>query len=117
MKAPLTFALTMGDPAGIGAEITIKSWMHLSRDPNYKGCFFLLDSPKRLEKIARMMNYKITIQPIQNPNDAGGVFKNALPVFPIINDDFEAVTLGIPSPDNGEFILKSIDMACQYAMR
>ena len=45
MNAPL--ALTMGDPAGIGAEIAIGAWAHRADlEP-----FFLIDDPERIRAL------------------------------------------------------------------
>ena len=49
-------ALTMGEPSGIGGEITIKAWK------NYRSelwPFFLIDDPVRIRKLAQNMLFNI----------------------------------------------------------
>ena len=59
-------ALTMGEPSGIGGEITIKAWK------NYKSelwPFFLIDDPKRIRKLAQTMALEIKVKEISNPSE------------------------------------------------
>ena len=45
-------ALTMGDPAGIGGELTLRTWLALRGGGRP---FVALDDPARLERLARAM--------------------------------------------------------------
>jgi 4-hydroxythreonine-4-phosphate dehydrogenase len=72
------FALTQGDPAGIGLEIALKSWLlrHESNAPP----FFVLSDPDYVKARAALLGLNIPVQTISSADQAD--FKNALPVFP-----------------------------------
>jgi 4-hydroxythreonine-4-phosphate dehydrogenase len=72
--------LTMGEPAGIGGEITLKAWAsgHTTLSP-----FCIIDSPNRLQKLAGLLKLDIKIAEISQIQDATRLFKEALPVLPI----------------------------------
>ena len=46
LSSPL--ALTMGDPAGIGGELTVRAWQALRHDGP---CFVALDDPQRFTDV------------------------------------------------------------------
>ena len=51
MRAP-PIAVTMGEPAGIGAEVVLKAWSALRRGGN---AFYAIDDPERLrQQVARL---------------------------------------------------------------
>jgi 4-hydroxythreonine-4-phosphate dehydrogenase len=108
--APL--ALTMGEPAGIGGEIALMAWARrraLKLPP-----FFLIDDPKRLASLARRLRLKIKVLAIAQPGEASAAFARGLPVLAVALP--KAVEPGHPSPDNGQAVLKAIDMAISAAM-
>jgi 4-hydroxythreonine-4-phosphate dehydrogenase len=72
--------LTMGEPSGIGGEITLKAWLagHDKLSP-----FCIIDSPARLRNISDSLNLNINVTEIENIEETGKVFKNSLPVLPI----------------------------------
>jgi 4-hydroxythreonine-4-phosphate dehydrogenase len=70
MITPL--ALTMGDPAGIGGELTMRAWQALHRDGP---CFVALDDPERLTDVP--------IAEVASPDAASALFADALPVLPV----------------------------------
>ena len=72
-------AVTMGDPAGVGGEITIKGWIKDHSSGNYP--FFLIDDPVRIQNTARRMNVDIPIRSIEKPELANEVFGQALPIL------------------------------------
>ena len=70
-------AITMGEPSGIGGELTLKAWsMRRGKD---LPPFFAIDDPARLEGI----NPEVPIQVIERAEQAAQVFEKALPVLPI----------------------------------
>lgn len=79
MTAPV--AVTMGEPAGIGGELTLKAWQarHAAADAT---SFFAIDDPQRLAAIARRLGIDVPIRIIAAPADAVAVFRDALPVLP-----------------------------------
>jgi 4-hydroxythreonine-4-phosphate dehydrogenase len=105
MPMPLPLVLTMGEPAGVGAEIALKAW--LSRADGVPP-FCLIDDPSRLTRLTEMLGWKVPIRVVATPSEA--VFwPEALPVL--------ALTLGadaIPGkPDgrNAPAVLHAIDLA------
>jgi len=80
MTALLPLAVTMGEPAGIGGELSLKAW--LARQGVARP-FFVLDDPARLAALARTLNLKVAIKEIEHPAEAAGAFAAALPVMPV----------------------------------
>lgn len=104
--APL--ALTMGDPAGVGGDITLKSWSR--RDENSAlPVFFVLDDADRLNALATHLNLDVPIQVIDAPAQAEDVFATALPVLhqplPVQS------TPGHPDAANAPAVIWSIERA------
>jgi 4-hydroxythreonine-4-phosphate dehydrogenase len=66
-------ALTLGDPAGIGAEIALKAWATLRGEP----LFFLIGDPAHLEAPAKALGVPLRV--IAAPGDAAA--GEALPVL------------------------------------
>ena len=100
--------LTMGDPSGIGTEITIKSW----KSKKIKTPFFIIHDPLYVEKIIKKMGVKVKIKIIDHPKDALKCFKNFLPVFSIKID--KKTKLGFPNKKNSRSILESINKAVYF---
>lgn len=77
-------ALTMGDPAGVGAEITLKSW--LQRDQGREQDqdlppFFIIDDADRLSAMAARLRLDVPVRRIEDPAEAMAAFADALPVM------------------------------------
>jgi len=92
------FALSMGDPAGIGPEITAKAWQTLRGSPQHT--FAVVAPPSAYSTIPS--------QVISNIVDATSVFKDALPILEIEGPTAE---LGHPSIDNAPPTIQSIEVA------
>lgn len=103
-SAPL--ALTMGDPAGIGGELTVAAWSAL-RD-HAGAAFFAVDDPARLAALGA------PVAEISDPAEAPALFASALPVAPLPLP--APVTPGAPTPENAQTVIDSIDRAVAYAM-
>jgi 4-hydroxythreonine-4-phosphate dehydrogenase len=94
-------AVTMGEPAGIGGEITLAAWRRLA------GCgptFLVLDDPDRLRSLGGA-----PIREIAHPAEAKAVFAHALPVLPLGRR--VAAELGRPDPAHGDAVVASIVQA------
>ncbi|MFO1157361.1 MAG: 4-hydroxythreonine-4-phosphate dehydrogenase PdxA [Reyranellaceae bacterium] len=78
MKSGSALAVTMGEPAGIGGELTLKAW--LARRQVGRP-FFALDDPVRLAAVAQALGLAVPIHEIANPDEADAVFERALPVL------------------------------------
>jgi len=90
------FALSMGDPAGIGPEITVKAWETLRA---YPGLAFAVIAPPA---IFADIPHKI----IERMSEASTVFGDALPIIPI---DGHIGAAGHPSSDNAKAVITSIE--------
>ncbi len=75
---PPPLALTMGEPAGIGAEIALKAWLGRSLGVP---AFYLIDDPERLASLARALGWAVPVRRIAVPAEATEVFADALPVL------------------------------------
>ncbi|CCE01225.1 4-hydroxythreonine-4-phosphate dehydrogenase PdxA [Bradyrhizobium sp. STM 3809] len=75
MTAPL--ALTLGEPAGIGPDITLQAW--LRRDALGLPAFYVLGDPAFLAQRAKLLDLPIPIAEVR-PEQASQAFASALPV-------------------------------------
>ncbi|NQV81937.1 MAG: 4-hydroxythreonine-4-phosphate dehydrogenase PdxA [Alphaproteobacteria bacterium] len=105
-------AVTMGEPAGIGPEITLKAW--LDRAQNGLGPFFLIADPEDIGRASAALNLAVTIAEIQAPEDAATVFSTALPV--LRQDLSSEVATGAPNPANAAAVLAAIERAATLAI-
>jgi 4-hydroxythreonine-4-phosphate dehydrogenase len=108
--ASLPLAVTMGEPAGIGGELTLKAW--LARHPATRP-FFALDDPAHLAAIARQLGLDVPVREIAAPAEAAGVFAKALPVLPVKLRT--GVRTGHPDPANAPATIESIERAVAFA--
>lgn len=100
-------ALTMGEPAGVGGEIALKAWLRrgeLTLPP-----FFVLDDPRRLERLASNLDWRVEIAEIGSPEDAPSAFGDYLPVMPRSLPGRS--TPGSPDPANARAVLEAIEEA------
>lgn len=105
-------AVTMGEPAGIGGELTLKAW--LARRQQGGRAFFALDDPQRLAAIALSLDLAVPIREIARPADAQAVFGSALPVLPIrLRGPSRA---GHPDPVNAPATLEAIERGARLAL-
>jgi 4-hydroxythreonine-4-phosphate dehydrogenase len=74
-------ALTMGDPAGIGPEITLKSWKQRAEAGLHAFCY--IGDPALLRATARRLGIDARIETVAHIAEARQAFRVALPVLPI----------------------------------
>jgi len=103
-----TLALTMGDPAGIGGELTLRAWQALHRNGP---CFVAIDDPARLAALST----DIPITEVASPESARAVFADALPVLPI--KLAAAVRPGHPDKANAKAVIASIERAASLCLQ
>ncbi|MDH3229373.1 MAG: 4-hydroxythreonine-4-phosphate dehydrogenase PdxA [Alphaproteobacteria bacterium] len=104
-SAPI--AVTMGEPAGIGAEICLKAWMR--REELSLPAFFLLDDPRRLARLAQTLEWPVDVAEIDSPGDAAPAFADRLPVLP---RPLPGGTIpGSPDPANAQAVLAAVEEA------
>ena len=106
MSAPI--ALTMGEPAGIGGEIALKSW--LKRTEGVPP-FFVIDSPARLRDLATALSLAVPLQEISAPGEAIGCFDTTLPVL-ALSRGVDAIA-GKPESATAGAVIESIERAVQ----
>lgn len=100
----------MGDPSGIGPEITLKAWHALQNDPKYA---FAVIADERAFRADRH-NSKRALKSL-NHFDADQIldsFANALPIVPLPQQalaDFESPVSGKPNSKNALAIIQSIE--------
>jgi len=102
----------MGEPAGIGGELTIKTWALHRHDMDP---FFVLDDPARLRQIAKSLGQQVDIAEINDPNQAASTFADRLPVIPL-SRTVNALP-GSPSVDTASSVLESIERAVEYTLK
>ena len=98
-------AVTMGDPAGIGPDIAISSWLQRAA----RGCpaFFTVGDP---EVYAERAAGQCRIETITQPAEAQAVFARALPVLPL-ERPLTRVIAGSPNTAHAAAIVASIETA------
>jgi len=108
----MTLAVTMGDPAGIGGELTLQAW-RARRDAGLP-TFAAFDDPRRLHDLARVLGWSVPLAEIDCLEEAARVFSGALPVLPVALA--EPAEAGSPNPANAAVVLASIDCAVAMAI-
>lgn len=105
-------ALTMGEPAGIGPEITLKAWAGGRNAPLTP--FFAIGDTALYLDTARRIGLDCDIREIGDPAETNGLFPDALPVLP--------VALATPAepgrlaPENALAVIRAIDLAADLAL-
>ncbi len=94
--------LTMGDPAGIGGEITAKAWRILAAEGFAPG-FALIGDPFWIG------NYDVPMVVISHPDQIADSFPSALPVLRL--ELPEIARPGQPDPANAPAVIESIAAA------
>lgn len=106
-------ALTMGDPAGIGPDITIKTWLRHQKTKASSPipAFFVIADPALIADRADAMGLPVPVQVIETTEKVDDIFNTALPVLPLTLTD--PVKAGVTSPDYAEAIVASIVRAVE----
>ncbi|MBL6959394.1 MAG: 4-hydroxythreonine-4-phosphate dehydrogenase PdxA [Rhodospirillales bacterium] len=110
--AALPLALTMGDPAGIGGEITLKAWRKRSSLPRP---FFVIDDPERLTELSERLGWKVPLSPICAPRDTAEAFTDSLPVIPLTLS--EPSVAGSLNPAHAAAVRDSIEQAVAFVQQ
>ncbi len=105
-------ALTMGDPAGIGGEITLKAWQALHATGP---AFVVLDDPARLHAI----DLAVPLRTIETLAQVSDVFAHALPVLPLTSGgavaSIERATALALAGEVGGIVTNPINKSVLYA--
>lgn len=108
--ASLPLALTQGDPAGIGPEITLRAW--LARRDAGLAPFFVLTDPDLLARTAHALGLDVPVV-ATTPEDAAAAFDEALPV--VAGPGPAAAEPGRPDPATASATVASIVEAVALA--
>jgi 4-hydroxythreonine-4-phosphate dehydrogenase len=99
-------ALTFGEPAGIGPDISLMAW-RLRRERALPA-FYVIADPTYVSERAKLMGFDIALSEVE-PQDTGSVFANALPIVPL---DLKArARPGAPDETSGPVAIASIERA------
>lgn len=105
------FGITLGDPCGIGTEITLKS---LKSVPEYVDRCILFGSLALLEHYNEMFGYGFKFNKIENTKDFKEGYVNVHDPMNISLDDFE---VGKVSANGGKCAFLSVKAAIDFALR
>jgi 4-hydroxythreonine-4-phosphate dehydrogenase len=111
-QQPLPLALTMGEPAGIGPEITLKAW--LARRSEDLPPFFVVGAPDLYRATAAALGLDVPVAEISEPAEAAELFAGALAVLPVALA--APVHPGRLAPANAPAVMAAIDIACDLAL-
>jgi 4-hydroxythreonine-4-phosphate dehydrogenase len=76
----LPLALTLGEPAGIGPDLTIQIWRQ--RAELGLPAFYLVGDPDFIRRRAQLLGTALDVQVVE-PSQAGEAFTRALPIVPL----------------------------------
>lgn len=98
----LPIAVSLGDPAGIGPEVTAKAWdaRHARRLPP----FFAVGDARSVSRV-----WRGPIAEISDPRAVAAVFDDALPVLTV--EDAGDIVPGLPDLEGGRCALRSLELA------
>lgn len=102
----------MGDPAGIGPEITLKSWLRRAEAGLPAFCYF--GDADYLRHISQQLGLSVPIETIGQFAETRDVFRFALPVFPLPLERFPHP--GDPHHEAAPRILASIEAGTEHAL-
>lgn len=105
------FGITLGDPCGIGTEITLKA---LKKVPKYIPECILFGSLALLENYNRIFKYGFKFNKIEKIEDCTESFINVCDPMNIALDDFE---IGKISAIGGKCAFLSVKSAIEFALR
>ncbi len=97
----------MGEPSGIGGELTLLAWMR--RKSEAIPPFFAIDNPQRLRILSAHLGLKIDLAEIAHPNEACECWDQALPV--LTRPLSCPVDFGQPTSENAPDVIGAIDTA------
>ena len=110
--APL--ALTIGEPASIAGEITLKAWAAAQTDKSIPP-FVALADPEWLAEQGRRLDFPVPLATVTSADRAVDEFYGALPVMTIALA--KPAEIGQPNPANAATVLRSIDEAVRLTSR
>lgn len=114
VKRRPTVGITMGDPAGIGPEVSIKSLM---KSEIYTFCKpVLIGDLNLLKETADHLGLKVEFKVLSSPGDAQGRF-GVIEVIDLKNVNLDDLRIGEVSAEAGRASLEYIERAVEYALK
>jgi 4-hydroxythreonine-4-phosphate dehydrogenase len=110
-SADRPLALTIGDPAGIGPDITLAAWTGRTREEIPS--FVLIGDPALLAARARALGLAVPIAELSEIGAGAERFPHALPVLPVAWQG--EVVAGRPDPSASRLVTQSIERAVSLA--
>ncbi len=107
----LPLALTQGDPAGIGLDVTLDAWMR--RTELGLAPFLFIGDPAALAVRARLLGREIPLRECDAAT-AFSIFATALPVLPVASG--VDVAAGVPHVSTARGTIAAIETAVQLTM-
>jgi 4-hydroxythreonine-4-phosphate dehydrogenase len=96
----------MGEPAGIGTEITLRSWLELRHT---ECAFFILHDAEHVAAAARALSLDVPVSSISRADEARRAFRDSLPVMPV---PLRApAVMGRPDVRNASSVVDAIRLA------
>jgi 4-hydroxythreonine-4-phosphate dehydrogenase len=98
--------VTMGEPSGIGGEITLKAWLRRTQP---LPPFVVVDDAMRLRRLAASLGLTVPVRPVETTAQAAAIFASALPVLhrPLPVESRP----GHPDPANAAAVVAAIETA------
>ncbi len=103
--------MTMGEPAGVGPEITVKAWC--ARTATGQLPWIYLGDPDLLRTASSTLGEDIQVCEIEDAADATDTWHVAIPVLKV--ETSEAVKPGAPTKTNAAATVSAIDLAVDLA--
>ena len=110
--APAPLAVTMGDPAGVGLDITLNAW--LTRAAHDLPAFYVIADPRAIRRRAEMLGLDVP-QIETDADNARRHFGDGLPIVPL--DAHVLGTPGMATSDDAAGVLESIETAVANCRR
>jgi len=107
----LPLALTLGEPAGIGPELTLEAWRR--RAELHVPPFYVIGDPDLYRDRAQALRIDVPVQTVKAP-DAALTFDRALPVVPL--DIKVTAKPGVPDESSAPAAIASIRLAVADVM-
>lgn len=108
--APL--ALTIGEPGGIGPELTLKAWLRRHQDDLAPFC--VISPVGILEQAIARSGAEVPIKVITNISETAAVFDNALPVL-VVDESAANAVPGIASAKTANVVIESITRSVELS--
>lgn len=105
-------ALTMGEPAGIAPDITLKAWLSLREAQAL--CFFVIADAEILKERAKLLGLAVEIISIETPEEAPPLFGRGLPVLhmPVLKKPMPGAII----PETSSAVVGAIERGVRQAL-